>query len=339
MQDDERPADQGSEDMPLHSPIMKYLESVAEFGTIRKSARQLHVASSSINRQILALEAELGVRLFERIHSGVRLTPAGELLIEHVRRTNKDFETMLARMRSLGGLQSGHLAIATVPSLATTVLPSLVSAFRTKFPGITFDVRTANSVVVVEALAKGQFDIGFSFNPPSRYEVQEHHSINVEVGCVLAADHPLAEREPLMLGDCLEFDLILPGRELSTRLIIDRFFQRQGIQPTIHTESDSLAFIKALVARGAGIGLQPNMALEPELSAGQIIFKRIQDGNFEPDRLVVVTGVNELSPAADAFLSHSCDMLRANLEAAEPDAVPEREQLSLSGRRLRTIDR
>jgi len=320
--------------MPLHSPLMKYLESVVQFGTIRKSARKLHVASSSINRQILALEGELGVRLFERIHSGVRLTPAGELLIEHVRRTNKDFDTMLARMRSLGGLQSGHLSIATVPSLATTVLPSLVSAFKAEFPGITFDVRTANSVVVVEAIAKGQYDIGFSFNPPKHYEVREHHSIHVEIGCVLAADHPLADREPLLLEDCLEFDLILPGRELSTRLIIDQFLQRRGIKPNIHTESDSLAFIKALVARGAGIGLQPNMALEPELSAGQIVFKRIQDGDFERDRLVVLTALHELSPAAEAFLNHSCEMLRSNLEAAEPESVPERQQLSLSGRPL-----
>lgn len=67
--------------MPVHSAFLKYFHEVCKTESIRKAARNLYVASSAINRQILMMESELGVKLFERSHAGATLTPAGELLV------------------------------------------------------------------------------------------------------------------------------------------------------------------------------------------------------------------------------------------------------------------
>jgi len=79
-----------------------YFEAVAQHGSMRKAAGTLNVASSALNRQILDLEANLGVHLFERLPRGVRLTSAGEMLLGHVRRMARDFEMTAHKSRICG---------------------------------------------------------------------------------------------------------------------------------------------------------------------------------------------------------------------------------------------
>src|SRR6202008_933789 len=85
-----RPPRQG--DVAMHAAVLRYFDHVARHGSIRKAADALSVASSAVNRQILRLEDEMGVALFERGRSGVRPTAAGELLLRHVRETQNEYQ-------------------------------------------------------------------------------------------------------------------------------------------------------------------------------------------------------------------------------------------------------
>ena len=67
-----------TEPFAMHATILRYLDQVAKTGSIRRAAEKMNVASSAVNRQILKLEDDLGVKIFERRGNGVRLTPAGE---------------------------------------------------------------------------------------------------------------------------------------------------------------------------------------------------------------------------------------------------------------------
>ena len=82
----------------LHSRLLSYLDEVARLGSMRKASARLNVASSAINRQILALEAELGTPLFLRLPRKLMLTTAGEIMIRHVRQTLKDMERVQTLM-------------------------------------------------------------------------------------------------------------------------------------------------------------------------------------------------------------------------------------------------
>ncbi len=87
----------------LHSRLLKYLDEVARLGSIRKASVRLNVASSAINRQILALENELGTPIFERMPRRLRLTATGEVLIAHVRETLKGHQRVEAHIEALEG--------------------------------------------------------------------------------------------------------------------------------------------------------------------------------------------------------------------------------------------
>jgi DNA-binding transcriptional LysR family regulator len=93
----------------LHSQLLRYLDEVARSGSIRKASAKLNIASSSINRQILALEEELGSPIFHRLHRQLRLTPTGELLIGHVRRTLKDLGRTVGQIEDLKGIRRGEV--------------------------------------------------------------------------------------------------------------------------------------------------------------------------------------------------------------------------------------
>src|SRR5688500_3953688 len=102
----------------LHAPALKYFDTVVRLGSIRKAAERLIVASSAINRQLLILEDTLGARLFEMLPRGVRLTPAGEVLIKHVRNTLRDFDVARSDIEDLKGLRKGNIVVAATEGVA-----------------------------------------------------------------------------------------------------------------------------------------------------------------------------------------------------------------------------
>jgi len=94
----------------MHAAILRYFVEVAKTSSIRRAAETLHVASSAVNRQILKLEQEIGAPLFERQSSGVRLTAAGEVLLQHAKDTLGGFERMRAEIAGLAGTVTGMSA-------------------------------------------------------------------------------------------------------------------------------------------------------------------------------------------------------------------------------------
>ena len=79
----------------MHAAVLRYFEAVAEEGSIRRASERLHISPSAVDRQILKLEDHLGTPLFERRPNGMRLTDAGQLVLNHARTTLHDF----ARLR------------------------------------------------------------------------------------------------------------------------------------------------------------------------------------------------------------------------------------------------
>ena len=101
----------------MHTAALRYVAEVARRGSVRKAAAALNVAASAIDRQLLKVEASLGVALFDRLPGGMRPTPAGTILLRHVADTLLDFERVRAELDDLRGVKTGHVSIAAVDSL------------------------------------------------------------------------------------------------------------------------------------------------------------------------------------------------------------------------------
>ena len=146
--------------MPLMTTALRYFDEVARQGSIRRAADQLHVAASAVNRQILKLEDELGVPLFERLPRGLRLSSAGELLVYQVRQWQRDERQLLGVLDDIRGTGTSEVRVASVESVTDRLLPVTIRRFMERYPRVRFDLSTDLTDPIIDAILSGEADIG-----------------------------------------------------------------------------------------------------------------------------------------------------------------------------------
>ena len=302
----------------LYSPAMRYFYAAAEAGSIRAASRELNVASSAVNRQILWLEEALGLQLFERVGRRIRLSQEGELLLAHIRRTFSDFEGTVAELDALKGLRKGTVSIASVESVAERLLPALISSFRQNYPGIHVSVSISSAQEAARMVEAAEADVGFTFDPPATSALTTAFHHDLVIGALMTPDHPLAGAEKLSLQDCLKYPVALPAKGLSLRTRIDLVRNRIPDASKTYVEANSLRLMRALAREENVIGFQTLIGCEDELSSGVLVFKPLSDDPMQADRLCVVTSsLRALALAPGTFFDHAVHTLKDHLPALD----------------------
>ncbi|WP_181702843.1 LysR family transcriptional regulator [Chthonobacter albigriseus] len=309
----------------LVSPALRYFAAVARFGSFRAAARELNVASSAVNRQILGLEADLGVALFERIGRSIRLSPSGEVLLRHVTDAIRDFEDAAAEIDALKGLKRGRVAIATVESVAQDVLPEIVRLFLQSHPGIDVIVTVAGSDEATRLVAEGDADLAFTFNPEEGRRLDVVLRRVLMIGAVVTPDHPLASFATVRLTDCLRFPLALPARGLSIRAALEATSAFRSSGPRVAVESSTLSFMRAVARGGRHVAFQTLMDLGPDLESGKLVFKPLVDADLLLDKFaLVVRSDRTLKLAAATFHSFAMQELARRMPVDDAETATAR---------------
>ena len=272
----------------LHSRLLRYLDEVARCGSIRKAASQLNVASSAVNRQILALEAELGTPLFERLRRRLRLTASGELLIAHVRQTLKEHERVTTLMDDLKGLRRGEVKIAAMGGIASAVLPPIFASFRRRFPGVKLAVRILPVAELMAAVAAGDADLGFALDLPPHPGLQTFAATERRLGAVMTPGHELSGRTSTTLSDCVLYPVILPDSGVTLRRLLDDAFRRTAIAVVPAVETNSIELLVRLAVAGVGVTFLNALNIAAERERGELAFVPLRDRYLRPQRLSLV---------------------------------------------------
>lgn len=257
----------------LHSRKLRYIDEIARCGSIRKAAARLNVASSAVNRQILALEEEFGAPIFERLPRGLRLTAAGELFIEHVREVLKDYERLESRIRGLKMPQAGKVSMVTTTGLAAGPLPEILHRFIADHPRIQVQLRNDAGSTTVNPVLAGEVDIGLGFNIAAAPGLRTLAVFDVPVGIVLPPGHRLAGEGPLDAAKIVQERLILAKTGTSLRDVIDLALAPLpvSIQPVL--ETNSVEMMKDLVRRGTGLTMLNPLDVFQECRRGELLFR------------------------------------------------------------------
>jgi len=239
---------------------LRYFVTVAEELNVSRASARLRISQPAVSRQLRDLEQELGVALFHRGTSRLKLTPAGEAFLAHardlLRRSNEAVNEMSAfRPQARRTLNVGYIA----PVLAT-VTPAL-RTFGQKNPEVEVVLREMAPGEQVEALRKGHIDLALPGNPcpelANEFEVVVLERIPFEA--VLPDNHLLALRKRLGLAELKEEAFIgfdedrFPGRND----VICRACQEAGFTPRLRYRVESLSAVLAKVAAGDGVTLTP----------------------------------------------------------------------------------
>jgi len=266
----------------LHARILVYLDEVARLGSIRRAATRLNVASSAINRQILALENRLGAPIFERMPRRLRLTATGEVLIAHVRETLKSQQRVMAQIESLKGLKRGEATIATMNGIAAGPLPSFLDSILESHPRVHIRLKVLPLDQIPNAVLTGDADIALGYNLPSSPGLRVVASHDLHLGAVVAPNHPLTKRRPAWLADCLDFPLVVADSTMTIRPVVEMAFTRAGLpmHPTI--ETNSIEFMSRIARAGRAVTFLNPVDVDVHTTRGELEFIPFHDLNVEP---------------------------------------------------------
>ena len=245
--------------MPLH-----YINVVARVGSIRKAAEELAITSTALNRRILSMEDELGVPIFDRLPSGVRLSVAGELFIHHARKQLSDMQQLKSQIADLAGERRGHVSVICGQALMNSFMPQMISEYRQTHPAVTFNVRVGNRNEIEAALSDYSADIALIYEPLLFNDFHCVLDIPQQARLLVGSDHPLAGRESLRLSEIAEYPMALPTRANGVRFIIDQAAARLSLELPVMIESDSQALIQASLLQHNTVTFQiPIGSVEP----------------------------------------------------------------------------
>jgi DNA-binding transcriptional LysR family regulator len=303
----------------IFSRFARYFEEVARRGSIRRAAERLNVAPSAIDRQLIRVEQELGMQLFERMPQGLRLTAAGEMLVHGLRQWQRDFERVRSQIEDLRGLRRGEVTLAAVEGTTDEFLPDVLAAFNRDYPGILCNVVVAGSDSVQQLVRSGEADLGLIFNPRPRLGLRVEHAHPFRLGVVMPPDHPLASRTELRLSDCAPHAVVIPDDAISLRAVLNEALEKTGVQLRPVAVASSISLIKSLVLRGLGIGLLTRMDALTEIRTGQLRYVPLLDRVIPPSVLSLVTAVDRIVPVPASLLVHQMGTALGELAADVPE--------------------
>lgn len=289
--------------MPAFSRFLRYFMTVGRLGSIRKAAEELNVSASAIDRQILNAEAELGMPLFERLPTGLRLTAAGEIVMAAGGRWQKGLGEVRAQIEDLRGLKRGHVTIAMIDALARGVIPAAIQSIQTRYPGITFDLRVAANDQVRRMIASNEVDFGILFYPESYREITVRAFVDVHLGFITPAGHPFGQQPEARFSACIGSPVVLPSAALAVHQQIAVLEGTTRASLDRKAVCNNIPLLVALVRQGVGIGVLTSLDVMTEVREGELAFTRISDPVLRPMTLALCTATaRPPSYAADTVL-------------------------------------
>ena len=241
---------------------LRYFVAVAEEKSITVAAkRRLRTAQPSLSRQLRELETEVGARLMTRSASGIELTAAGKVFLDHARLALAQVEAAVAAARRAAHPEERTLALGFLSGCEPQWLPGVMHVLREELPRIEVTISSKHSPQLAEGLATGKLDAAF-LRAEERYpDLVYKVLIREPLIVVLPSDHRLASREAIAPKDLVGETFIgMADQAPVLRSIIEDYFHRWGIdlRPTYKVEYLSMAM--SLVASTRGVALLPDFA-------------------------------------------------------------------------------
>jgi len=259
-------------DIFMHSVFLNYLDEVARQKSIRKAAKILNVSSTSVNRKIINVEIQLGIKLFDRSPEGVELTSAGQIVLEHCRKTLYDFNQVKTIIDDIRDLRTGHLSIQTVDSMTFGVLPRILEEFGNQNPGISLSVTTSAPDQISQAVAEGKIDVGFNFTNDPYPGVRVMVEKAAPFGIILRPDHPLAERSSVNVNDIESYPLVRTLDARGRNSILDHEMEIATTSLFTHIFTNALTVAKQAIFANQGIGIYTKIGFLEEIENGDLKF-------------------------------------------------------------------
>jgi len=275
--------------------------AVVDEGGFTSAADALDVSQPTVSQAVRSLEVELGVELFHRSGRVVRLTAAGEALLEPARQALRDAATARAAVAEVAGLTAGHLDLVCLPTLAVSPTSELIGRFRQAHPDVTVRLAEPDDPTTIgDRLRTGQSELGIAELPHAGPDLESHPLESQDFVALLPPGLLVGSTSHITLAALARQPLITTPPGTSTRRQTDEAFAARGLTPTVAVETEHREVIASLVLAGAGVSLLPRPVAMAAADRGAVV-RELRPKITRQIGLVHRRG--PLSPAAQAFVA------------------------------------
>ncbi len=247
---------------------LKYIWEVARHDlNVSATAESLFTSQPGISKQIIMLEDELGVQIFQR--SGKHLTevtPAGIAIVKMAGEILDKVENVRQIADEFSDNDKGTLSVATTHTQARYLLPSVISEFIGRYPDVALHMHQGTPVQISEMASKGKVDLAIATEALELFEnliMLPCYRWNRSV--IVKHDHPLANEDNLTLEKLAEYPIVTYVFGFTGRSQLDDAFNAKGYVPKVVFTAADADVIKTYVKLGIGVGIVASMAFDPEI--------------------------------------------------------------------------
>lgn len=233
------------------------LEETRHFGL---AAQRCHVSPSALSQSISRLEAQLGMRLFDRDTRNVFLTSEGEMFLLGANRIAAEIRSTLEEVSDRLQKKAGRVSMAAPPSMASNWLPERMALFKSRFPSIELKLYDVVSDQCLDLIRQGRADIAINAQPGHAFEVDSKNLFNEPMFLICHSSHALACRSSVSLRELKKQPYIHTIRSGSVWQHVQTFLGPAGVVDT-GLEVSQLSTLGGLVAQGFGLSIVPQFAL------------------------------------------------------------------------------
>ncbi|AOY96136.1 LysR family transcriptional regulator [Cupriavidus sp. USMAA2-4] len=239
--------------------------AVAEEGNLTRGAARVHLAPSSVSLRIKALEDTIGAPLLTRQARGVGITPAGQVLLEHCRRCLAHLEQMHADLLPFGNGLPSHVTLFANNNAISSFLPDDLSRFFQAHPNARVTLEERMSHDIIGAVAAGRADIGIvAVDAPRHTDLEFIPYRDDELIILAPLGTELSRQKSAHFSACLKQPFISLRHGAALHTFLMNHATALGGRLDVMVQVSGYRAIARLVASGAGIGIVPRSALQPD---------------------------------------------------------------------------
>ncbi len=311
--------------MDVHA-LRVFAEVVRSQGFTRAS-KALHLTQPAISKVVAGLEEELGTPLLVRERRRVRLTDAGQVVLDRARGILDSMRVMEEEVQELSALRRGRLRIGTPPIVGVAFLPSLIAAYHAAWPGVSLELREEGSHQIEALVRSHELDVGAVVLPTDETAFETLPFVQDQLRAVVHPSHPLAGRHQVSLRELAATPFVLYRPEFALHGHILEACRKAGFQPTVVSQSSHWDFIVAMVAADIGLALLP-VTVCRLLDRRQVRSIRLVDPVIPWDAALVWRRGGQRSPATRAWI----DLCRRRLRPSGSSRRPPGASAATSGK-------
>ena len=264
----------------MNSRQLYYAVQLAKTGSFSRLAESLNVSQPALSKQILSLEKELGVKLFNRTSNNITPTPAGNYFIKEAQQILYKEDQLIKSMAQFKTGDKGEIVIGATPFRSSYLLPSLVKTLNNKFSGLKIKLVEEGSDLLRRDVAEGKFDIAIVNLPvdDSALEVIPLESDHL----ILAVPRKFCEEYKLSgtslnFSECEKLPFVVVSELQEMRILFEKLCTTLNVYPEILAEVTGLVTALEVASSGVAATLLPKQFVDSRNENGNLLLFEIND--------------------------------------------------------------